>query len=44
MFKYIFYIFHIVIISFFIGCGYKADPKWSVEKTNKDYNISKKIK
>jgi len=32
MFKYIFRIFHIVIIaSIFIGCGHKTDPIWPDE-------------
>ena len=45
MIKYLFYIFHIVIISFFIGCGYKADPKWTVNKPDinqsMEYNNTK---
>ena len=44
MIKYFFYIFHIVIISFFIGCGYKADPQWNVNhNVNQDVNKSVKI-
>ena len=42
MFKYRFYIFHVVIISFFVGCGYKADPKWVDDSVqNNDMNITK---
>ena len=39
MVKYFVYLFHIVIITFFIGCGYKADPKWT--QTPKDNNLTK---
>ncbi|WP_162147140.1 MULTISPECIES: hypothetical protein [unclassified Lebetimonas] len=39
MFKYIFCFFHIIIISVFLGCGYKADPVWP----GKEQNITKEI-
>ena len=44
MIKYFFYIFHIVIISFFIGCGYKADPKWIVDNNTTEQNQTKIMK
>ena len=43
MIKYLFYVFHIGIITFFIGCGYKKAPVWienSVNSVNIDNNIS----
>ena len=40
MINYFVCFFHIVIIAFFIGCGYKADPIWPGEKVNKEVNAS----
>ncbi len=42
MFKYIFGIFHIVIItSILVGCGYKTDPVW-VNDTNQTHQTQQK--
>lgn len=39
MFKYVFGIFHIVIItSIFLGCGYKTDPIW-VDESNQTKEV-----
>jgi hypothetical protein len=35
MVKYFIGFFHIIIISFFLGCGYKADPTWPEKEKNK---------
>jgi len=43
MIKYLFYIFHIGIITFFIGCGYKKAPVWTENSVNSvkiDNNIT----
>lgn len=42
MYKYFFCFFHIVIILFFIGCGYKANPVWI--DNNKTINNSDDLK
>ena len=43
MIKQIIYFFHIVIITLFIGCGYKADPSWKPKKHNINTNDLKII-
>ncbi|GAX87578.1 conserved hypothetical protein [Lebetimonas natsushimae] len=34
MIKYLLCCFHIIIISIFLGCGYKADPVWPGNEKN----------
>ncbi|NPA11361.1 MAG: hypothetical protein GXO62_03885 [Epsilonproteobacteria bacterium] len=50
--NYFICLFHIVIISFFFGCGYKAPPSWENKKSEVnasdfemvDFNGSIKVK
>jgi len=44
MSKYFFCFFHSVIILFFIGCGYKADPVWIDENKKNEYNATDDLK
>ena len=44
MYKYLFCFFHIAIILFFIGCGYKADPIWIDKDKKNEYNATNDLK
>ena len=44
MCNYFFCWFHIAIILFFIGCGYKADPVWIDGNKKNEYNTTNDLK